>query len=96
MGLTFVGIAEREHTNYELIEFKLSGGSYNNVSLATATSPGGGLGCQMGPAVQTYNQNQPPPYTLIANTVYKFRIDFTTSDPLWHQNAYYEAQLSFS
>jgi len=94
MGLTFVGNAEEQDTNYELIEFKLSGGSYNNVSLATATSPGGKLGCQMGPAVQTYNQ--PPPYTLIANTVYKFRIDFTTNDPLYHLNAYYEAQLSFS
>ena len=94
MSLTFVGNAERELTNYELIEFKLSGGSYNNILLASATAPGGNLGCQMGPAIQTYNVH--PPYTLIANTVYKFRIDFTTNDPLYHLNAFYEAQLSFS
>ena len=94
MGLTFVGNAEKQDTNYEVIQFKLSGGSYNNVLLATATSPGGNLGCQMGPAIQTYNQN--PPYTLTANTVYKFRIDFTTFDELFHVNAFYEAQLSFS
>jgi hypothetical protein len=94
MGLTFVGNAERQDTNYEVIQFKLSGGSYNNVLLATATSPGGNLGCQMGPAIQTYNVN--PPYTLIANTVYKFRIDFTTFDELFHLSAYYETQLSFT
>lgn len=62
--------------------------------LASATSAGGGLGCDMGPAIQTYFIN--PPYSLIQNKQYKLRINFNSGDALYHVGSYYEANYTFS
>jgi hypothetical protein len=94
LGLNFSGIGERQDANFELIKFTLNGGTYSNVQLARANAPGGGLGCAAGPVVQTYLVI--PPYLLIANTVYTFKIDFTTNDNLYHVGAYYEVLLNFT
>jgi hypothetical protein len=60
--------------------------------LASATSAGGGLGCEMGPAVQTYFIN--PPYNLIKNKQYKLRINFSSGDGLYHVGSYYQANYT--
>jgi hypothetical protein len=62
--------------------------------LASATSAGGGLGCEMGPAVQTYFIN--PPYNLIKNKQYKLRINFSSGDGLFHVNSFYQANYTLS
>ncbi len=85
LGLDFTGIGEREQSNFEKIKFTLNGGSYSNVELANAHAPGGNKECKMGPVVKQYLV--PPPYLLIAYTVYTLTIDFTTADALYHKNA---------
>jgi hypothetical protein len=60
--------------------------------LASATSAGGGLGCDMGPAVQTYFIN--PPYRLIRSKQYKLRINFSSGDSLYHVGSYYQANYT--
>lgn len=62
--------------------------------LASATSAGGGLGCEMGPAIQTYFIN--PPYNLIRNKQYKLRINFSSGDGLFHVGSYYQANYTFN
>lgn len=62
--------------------------------LASATSAGGGLGCAMGPAVQTYYI--PPPYRLRAGKTYKLKIQFSSGDSLYHVGSFYEANYSSS
>jgi len=94
LGLDFTGIGEREQSNFEKIKFTLNGGSYSNVELANAHAPGGNKECKMGPVVKQYLV--PPPYLLIAYTVYTLTIDFTTADSLYHKDAYYEVNLKFT
>jgi hypothetical protein len=94
LGLNFVGIGEREASDFEKIKFTLNGGTYSNVELANAHAAGGGKQCKVGPVVKTYLV--PPPYLLIANTVYTFTINFTTNDPYYHTGAYYEVNLQFT
>jgi hypothetical protein len=89
MALSFEGIAERQATNFENIRFFL-----NNVEVARATSPGGNLGCQFGPAVSTFLVASP--YPLNANTQYTLRIEFTTGDALYHVGCFYDADLIFT
>ena len=89
LGLDFEGIGEAQASAYERITFTLNG-----TQVADAHAPGGGLGCVMGPVVKTYTTS--PPYTLAANTTHTLVIDFTTADALYHVNAYYEVDLSFS
>lgn len=60
--------------------------------LASATSAGGGQGCAMGPAVQTYFI--PPPYRLRAGKTYKLRIQFSSGDGLYHSGSYYQANYT--
>jgi len=60
--------------------------------LASATSAGGGSGCEMGPADQTYFIN--PPYKLIRNKQYKLKINFTSGDELFHVGSYYQADYT--
>lgn len=62
--------------------------------LASATSAGGGLGCAMGAAVQTFFIN--PPYTLVKNKQYKLRIEFNSGDSLYHVGSYYQADYTLS
>jgi hypothetical protein len=89
MALSFEGLAERQASSYELISFFL-----NNVEVAKATSPGGNLGCQFGPAVPTFLVASP--YPLNANTQYTLRIEFTTGDSLYHTGCFYDADLVFT
>jgi hypothetical protein len=89
MALDFEGIGEKVSPLFELIDFYLDG-----VKVANAHAPGGGTGCAMGPVVKEYNV--PSPYFLAANTVHTLFIDFTTDDPLWHKDAFYEVNLSFT
>lgn len=62
--------------------------------LASATSDGQGLGCDMGPAIQTYFIE--PPYRLSRNKQYKLRIEFTSGDSLYHVGSFYQANYSFT
>ena len=89
LGLDFEGVGEAQNSSFERITFTLNG-----TQVANANAPGGGLGCVMGPVVKTYTTS--PPYTLAANTTHTLVIDFTTADALYHVNAYYEVDLSFS
>ena len=62
--------------------------------LASATSAGGGQGCAMGSAVQTYFIN--PPYSLVKNKQYKLRINFDSGDGLYHVGSYYQADYTLN
>lgn len=90
------GIGEREATGYENMKLFLTGGDdYNNTRMAFATSPGGGLKCAaVGPVIETVDIQ--PPIWLKPNTIYTFRCEFSTADPLYHVGCYYELNLTFS
>ena len=62
--------------------------------LASATSAGGQLGCEMGAPVQTFFIN--PPYSLFKNKQYKLKIVFSSGDPLYHVGSYYQANYTLS
>ena len=62
--------------------------------LAFATSAGGGLGCAMGQAEQTYFI--PPPYRLLSGKTYKLRIQFSSGDASFHVGSFYEANYRSS
>jgi len=89
MNLDFEGLGEGQAPNYELISFSLDG-----TEVARANAAGGGLGCTMLPVVKTFTQA--PPYRLNASTQYTFFINFTTNDALYHVDAFYEVDLSFT
>jgi hypothetical protein len=89
LGLDFEGIGELEASNYELISFRLDG-----VEVARGNAPGGNLDCAMGPIVETVLV--PGPYLLQAGTVHTLLINFTTNDPLYHVDSYYQINLSFT
>lgn len=92
LGFAFTGIAEEQETGFENISFYL-----NNVLVASATSPGSNEGdnenptCEMGPAIQTFIEN--PPY-LLEEGEHEFRIEFTTSDELYHVGSFYQADFT--
>ena len=89
LGLAFTGMGEAQSANFEKITFTLDG-----TQVADAHAPGGGLGCVMGPVVKTFTVASP--YTLAANSTHTLAINFTTADALYHVNAYYEVNLSFT
>ena len=89
MGLDFSGMGEAQASQFEKITFDLDG-----TQLARANAPGGGLGCVMGAVVKTYVT--PSPYLLQANSVHTLLIDFSTVDALYHVNAFYNVQLTFT
>jgi hypothetical protein len=89
LDFNFSGIAEKELSGYESIIFTL-----NDELLATATSPGGNLGCEMGPVISTFYL--PPPYTLRSGNQYILKIEFTTGDNHYHKDAYYQADFTCS
>lgn len=92
LGINFTGMAEKYQSGFENIEFYL-----DEVLILTATSPGNTqeeLDCSVGPVIQTIII--PPPYTLQSGNQYTLRIEFTTSDPLYHKDAYYQANFTCS
>lgn len=89
MDLDFTGLAEDEDAFFENMSFFLNG-----VKVASATSHDYGLGCSSFSPPQTgYIIN--PPYLLSANTVNEFLVDFTTQDPLYHVDCFYQINLRF-
>jgi hypothetical protein len=96
---SLVGIGEAQDPNYENMDLRLAGGIYGALAgtgtlLTSSTSAGGGRGCVVGiPVVQT--NIVPPPYLLQASTTYRFRLDFSTSDPLYHVDCFYQCDLTF-
>ena len=92
LGINFSGMAEKYQSGFENIEFYL-----DEILILSATSPGNTqeqLDCGVGPVVQTIIV--PPPYTLQSGNQYTLRIEFTTSDPLYHKDAYYQADFTCS
>jgi hypothetical protein len=66
----------------------------DNTLIASATSQDLNGNCAMVPVVQTYNVA--PPYLLLAGTVHTLLIEFTTNDPQYHVDGFYQANLSFT
>lgn len=89
LNVDFEGIGERQDSGFDKITFKLDG-----TQIADAHTPGGGLGCLMGPVIKTYQVASP--YLLLANTTHTLRIDFSTIDALYHVDSYYQVNLSFT
>jgi hypothetical protein len=89
LGIDFEGIGELEEAEYELLSLSL-----DDVLIADAHAAGGNQGCAAGPVVKTYTVS--PPYYLAANSNHKFFLNFTTADPRFHVNCYYEINLSLS
>lgn len=86
LGLVFSGIAEKQDTGYENIFFYLDGNL-----VASATSPGGGLGCEMGAAIVTYHVA--PPYILTAG-LHTLLVDADSGDWRYHVGSYYQADFT--
>ena len=89
LSISFSGIGEREQNTFENIEFRLNG-----VVVARAFSPGGGLGCQMGPVVPVIDV--PGPYFLPALSSHVLQVTVNTNDALFHVGSYYQIDLAFS
>jgi hypothetical protein len=89
LGVDFEGVGELEESNYELLSLSL-----DSVQVADAHAAGGGLGCAVGPVVKTYSVS--PPYYLPAYSNHTLFLNFTTNDPYYHLNSYYEINLSLS
>ena len=89
LGLNFVGSGESQDAGFEKISFKL-----DNTLIASATSQDLNGNCVMVPVVQTYAVA--PPYLLLAGTVHTLLIEFTTADPQFHVDGFYQANLSFT
>lgn len=90
MYLDFTGIGEEEDPRFEKIVFNL-----DNQDVAEGHAPGtiGDGSCAMGAIIANYLVS--PPYSLNANSQYRFVVDFTTDDRLYHKDAYYEVFLRF-
>ena len=86
LGFSFSGVAEMEETGYENISFYLDA-----VLVASATSPGGSLGCEMGAAIPTYHVT--PPYILTAGN-HTLSVIFDSGDAMYHVDSYYQAELT--
>ena len=89
LGLNFVGSGESQDAGFEKISFKL-----DNTLIASATSQDLNGQCAMVPVIQTYAVA--PPYLLLAGTVHTLLIEFTTNDPQFHVDGFYQANLSFT
>ena len=67
----------------------------NSVQIQVSAAPGGGLGCATGLPV-VVSTTVPGPYLLAANTTHTIRVDFTTSDALYHVGCYYQLDTAFT
>jgi len=89
------GKGEPEASSFELMNLYISGGIYDNAWLVEAHAPGGGQGCAPAENV-VIDYKVTPPILLQSNTIYQFKLDFTTFDPLYHVNAFYTCSLNFN
>jgi hypothetical protein len=89
LNIDFEGVGELEAANYDVIAFRLDG-----TQLANGHAQGGNLECAVGPIVETVLV--PGPYLLLAGSVHTLLINFSTNDPLYHVNSYYQVNLSFT
>jgi hypothetical protein len=80
------GMGEQQDTGFERMTFSLDG-----VQIASADSPGGGLGCVgMAPVLGTASSPQ-----TLSPGLHQILIDTTTGDPWYHSGAFYQFHLSF-
>jgi len=89
LNIDFNGIGELESSAFDVIAFHLDG-----VEVSNGHAAGGGLTCSVGPIIETVLV--PGPYYLLAGSVHILLIDFSTNDPLYHTNSYYQVNLSFA
>jgi hypothetical protein len=75
------GLAEKQASTFEQMTIFIDG-----VEIGSATSPGGSLGCEMGPVVSTNLYPSGYPLTIGDHTI---TINASTNDPLYHVGSYY-------
>lgn len=86
------GIGENQDTGYEAMQLSLETDDVETL-LTTATSTDLDLGClSFGPVIQT--TLVPSPVYLNSYQTYKFKLEFTTNDPLYHIGCYYQCSLN--
>ena len=83
LAYTLQGQGELEDEGFENLDFYLDGDL-----VAASTSPGGGLGCAGGDGPVTVNTIQASPIAISGK--HELRLDFTTSDELYHNESFYE------
>jgi len=89
LSIDFYGVGELQEPNFEKIRFTL-----DNQVVAVAHAAGGERGCEFGPVVKKYLIEQP--YKLLQRTNHKLDVFFTTNDPLFHKNCFYQVNLNFN
>ena len=92
---TLTGIGEAQATGYEKMSLYLGVKGTTPQEIVRADSAGGGFGCTKFSPVKQVTVKQPP-YILAPNTSYTFKLVFTTGDPLYHVNCYYQCALAFN
>jgi len=88
MTVSLSGLAERQSTGFESMKLALDG-----ITIISSTSPGGNLGCLMGPVVVSTLVNGP---YLIPAGIHTLVLSFSTVDALYHKGAFYLCQLTFA
>jgi hypothetical protein len=78
-----------KYYNFEKIRFTL-----DNQVVAVAHTAGGERGCEFGPVIKKYLIEQP--YKLLKRTKHKLEVFFTTNDPLFHKDCFYQVNLNFN
>lgn len=89
LDINFNGAGETEATGYESLNIYING-----LQIGAASSPGGGRGCS--PVAPSIIIQQPATQVLLANTTYILEFNFTTIDPRFHIDAFYEINLLFN
>jgi hypothetical protein len=86
LDFSFSGIGELQLSGFENIFFYLD----ENL-IASATSAGGELGCEMGEIVAEFFVE--PPYILTEGE-HTLRVEFDSADELFHVGSYYQANFT--
>jgi hypothetical protein len=82
INVIWEGVGERESDLFDIMELRI-----DDVLVGFANAPGGGLGCEDGPVVSTYNY--PNGYTLSVGN-HEIVIKADTNDELFHIASYYQ------
>jgi hypothetical protein len=89
LNISFSGRGERESTGFERFAATLNG-----ETILDASSPGGGLQCQMGPLLTSYPLGQS--VSLLPNIDYVLFISSTTGDSLFHVGAFHDFEYTIN